>query len=266
MLDVEFAQLSHPGQVREQNEDYVGYVLPETQEQARTHGWLFALADGVGGQEYGEVASRAAVECLLAGFRQAAAGQSLSALLPRLAQAANAHVLEAGLGAGTGGAAIATTLVACALRFDRAAVVHAGDSRCYLVRRSHASALTRDHTVANDQLRLGVVSPREAAGVPTRHMLSRSLGTDLFVNADTSEHQLVTGDVLVLCSDGLHGAVGASEIARIVSHTADLNAAAQELVALANRRDGSDNITVQLVRVRGVERVGMYRGRPYRLH
>lgn len=266
MLDVEFAQLSDPGRVREQNEDYLGYVLPPTPEQARTHGWLFALADGVGGQEYGEVASRAAVECLLSGFRQAAAGQSLSTLLPRLVQAANAHVLEAGLGAGPGGAAIATTLVACALRFDRAAVVHVGDSRCYLVRRSHAAALTRDHTVANDHVRLGLVPPREAAGVPTRHMLSRSLGGELFVNADTSEHQLVTGDVLVLCSDGLHGAVAASEIARIVSHTADLNAAAQELVALANRRDGSDNVTVQLVRVRGVERVGMYRGRPYRLH
>jgi PPM family protein phosphatase len=71
--------------------------------------------------------------------------------------------------------------------------------------------------------------------------------------------------VLALCSDGLYGAVPESDIARVVSHSLDLNAAARELVALANERDGSDNISVQLVRVRSVERVGMYRGRPYKL-
>jgi len=76
---------------------------------------------------------------------------------------------------------------------------------------------------------------------------------------------VLTGDVLVLCSDGLHGSVSAADIAGVVSRTNDLNAAAQKLVALANERDGSDNVSVQLIRVRGVERVGMYRGRPYKL-
>jgi len=265
MLDVEFSQLSDPGRVRAHNEDFLGCVTPATPLEARTHGWLFALADGVGGQEKGEVASRAAVESLLAGFRGAAGGEPLPALLRRLVQAANAHVLGTGLAASPGGIAIATTLVTCALRFDRVVVAHVGDSRCYLIRRGQARALTRDHTVASEHIRLGILSEQEAAETPTRHVLSRSLGSELFVGVEISDHQLLVGDTLLLCSDGLHGALTASQMAHLISHSDDLTTAAQELVALANRQDGSDNISVQLVRVRGVERMGMYRGRPYKL-
>lgn len=266
MLDVEFAELSDRGRVRDHNEDYLGHALPATPEQVRTHGWLFALADGVGGHDLGEVASRAAVESLLAGFREATGEEAHAALLPRLVRAANAHVFETGLAAGpSGGASMATTLVASAVRFDRAVVAHVGDSRCYLIRLGHATPLTRDHTVAGEQERLGLLSAREAAKAETRHVLSRSLGSDLYVNVEVSEHQVFTGDVLLLCCDGLHGSVSAAEMAAAVGQGADLNAAARELVALANQRDGSDNISVQLIRVRGVERVGMYRGRPYRL-
>ncbi len=264
-LEVEFAQISDPGQVREQNEDYLGHVAPAGAAQARTHGWLFALADGVGGQDRGEVASRVAVESILEGFRRAPAGEMLSTLLPRLVQAANARVLEEGLAARSRGPAMATTVVACALRFDRAVVAHVGDSRCYLIRRGEATLLTRDHTVASEQVRLGVLSKPEAAAAPTRHLLSRSLGQELFVSAEVSDHTLLPGDVLVLCSDGLHGAVDTREIARLAALHRDLANAAQELATLANQQDGSDNISVQLVRVRNVERVGLYRGRPYKL-
>jgi protein phosphatase len=140
-----------------------------------------------------------------------------------------------------------------------------GDSRCYLIRRGQASALTRDHTVVGDQVRIGVLSAKEAERAETRHVLSRSLGNDLFVNVDTSEHQVLPGDVLLLCSDGLHGALPETEIAGVAAHNADLQAAALRLVELANQRDGSDNITVQLIRIQSVERIGMYRGRPYKL-
>ena len=133
MLDLEFAQLSDTGRVREHNEDYLGHVVPATPTHVGTHGWLFALADGVGGQEQGEVASRTAVESVLADFRAAAPGESHTALLPRLVKAANARVFEAGLAAAPAAPHIATTLVVCALRFDRAIVAHVGDSRCYLV-------------------------------------------------------------------------------------------------------------------------------------
>ena len=115
---------------------------------------------------------------------------------------------------------------------------------------------------ANEQVRLGLLTAREASKAATKHILSRSLGNEMVVNVDTSEHQVMAGDVLLLCSDGLHGAVEASEMAAVASHGTDLNTAAHRLVALANDRDGSDNISVQLIRIRSVERVGMYGGGP----
>jgi protein phosphatase len=159
---------------------------------------------------------------------------------------------------------MATTLVTCALRFDRAVVSHAGDSRCYLIRRGVAAPLTRDHNLANEQVRLGIMSAKDAKDARTLQMLTRSVGNDLTVKTDTSEHLLEAGDILLLCSDGLHGTVTEKEMAEIGAK-GPLAEAAAALVAVANARDGSDNISVQLIRVRGVERVGMYRGRPYKL-
>jgi protein phosphatase len=205
------------------------------------------------------------VDCLLEGFRESRAGEPHNTLLPRLAEKANLRVYEAGRAAAPGGARMATTLVACALRHDRAVIAHAGDSRCYLIRRGRAILLTRDHTVANEHLRMGLISAGESSQSSTRHLLLRSLGNDLFVNVDVNQTQVIPGDVLLQCCDGLHGAVEAADMARIVTQNRDLREAAQQLVALANERDGSDNISVQVVYIRGVERVGMYRGRPYKL-
>jgi PPM family protein phosphatase len=265
MLEVEFAQISDNGRVRPHNEDYLGHVLPATPEEARAHGWLFALADGVGGAQQGEVASKTAVEALLEGFRDANKGEPLTALLQRAVQAANARVFSAAVASGTAGAGMATTLVACALRHDRVVVAHVGDSRCYLIRGGEATTLTRDHTVASEHERLGLLSAQEAAEAESRHVLSRSLGGGLFVGVEINDHQVFAGDVLLLCCDGLHGSVTPSEIVELVGNGQDLHSAARNLVALANEKDGGDNISVQLIRVLGVERVGMYRGRPYKL-
>ncbi len=259
-LQVEFAELSDRGPTREHNEDCLGHVIPRTAAEARSHGWLFVLADGVGGQEGGEIASRTAVESMVAGFRTARGGESHAALLPALAQAANGRICDAGP------PGMATTLVACAMKFDRAVVAHVGDSRCYLVRHGEARALTCDHTVAGEQQRSGILSRRAAWSAATRYILSRSLGGNLFVSIDVSEHLLMAGDALLLCSDGLHAAVPDAEIAAILGGHADPADAAAQLVAIANERDGSDNVSVQIIRIRSVEHVGMYRGRPYRLH
>jgi PPM family protein phosphatase len=265
MIDVEFAQLSDVGRVRQGNEDYLGYVTADAPERARSHGWLFVLADGVGGHDLGEVASKTAAESVLAGFRSSAAGELHPALLITLVRTANTRVFEAGHAANPAGSRMATTIVACALRHDRATVAHVGDSRCYLIRRSQATLLTRDHTLANEHIRLGLISATEAGTAGTRHLLSRSLGSGLSVSVDVAEHQVLVDDVLVLCSDGLHGSVPGSEIAAVAGNGGDLSKAAQRLVEIANERDGGDNISLQIIRVRGVERVGMYRGRPYRL-
>jgi protein phosphatase len=269
MLELEFAELTDPGLVRTGNEDFVGHVLPATPAQVRDQGWLFALADGMGGHEQGEVASKLAVETMLAGFRKVPKGIMHASLLPKLVQEANAAVYEAGHASQVRGASMGTTLVACALRFDSAVISHVGDSRCYLFRNGSGSLLTRDHTMAAEQLRLGIVSKNdsEANQDPdsNRHMLTRSLGFDLFVAADTITVNIIPGDMLLLCSDGLHGYVPDAMIERIVTTNSSLDKAAAGLIAAANAAGGGDNITAQLIRVVGVERMGLYRGRPYRL-
>jgi serine/threonine protein phosphatase PrpC len=265
MLEIEFAELSDPGLIRPRNEDYLGHFLPSTPEQVRSHGWLFVLADGVGGQQQGEVASRAAVTEVVGGFRRATPMEPHGPLLTRLVQSANARICDAQALAGPGGANMASTIVACALRLDRATFAHVGDSRGYLVRKGKLKALTNDHTVVNEQLRMGILSKAEAESANTHHILTRSLGNNLFVKVDISEIQLQPEDVMLICSDGLHGAVSGPEIARAISQGSDLNSIAAELVATANREDGSDNVSLQLIAIRKVERTAMYRGRPYTL-
>jgi len=265
MLDVEFAQLTDAGLVRNHNEDYLGYIVPGSSEEARSRGWLFALADGVGGQRQGEVASRAAITEVLGGFRRTGGRPMHKDVLADLVRAANARICETEALAGAAGAGMSSTIVVCALRFDRATVAHVGDSRCYLVRGGKARLLTRDHTVAAEQVRMGLLSAQEAAEAETRHVLSRSLGSGLFVNVEVDELLIQAEDVLLLCSDGLYGALSDSELARQLAGKPDLAVAAKELIHRANEEDGSDNISVQLVRIRSVERMGMYRGRPYKL-
>ena len=106
-LDLEYVQISDPGRVRGHNEDFLGCAAPDAPDRLNTHGWLFALADGVGGHDKGEVASKLAVEALLAGFREAVAGEPHPSLLQRLVQAANIQVYETGRAASPGGVAMA---------------------------------------------------------------------------------------------------------------------------------------------------------------
>ena len=260
MMDIEFAEATDCGPVRPHNEDYVGHSLPSSSAHARSRGWVFVLADGVGGHDRGEVASRLAVETVLSECATLAKGENPEALFERSIQAANHRVYEAGHGS------IASTLVACALRFDRATVAHVGDSRCYLIRDGRLKRLTRDHTALADQARLGFFPDRESQRARLRSTLTRSVGTQLFVAPEITEHHVMPGDLLLLCSDGLHGAVLRREdrphrqLHRRASHDA-----AQQLIAIANESDGGDNVSVQLIRVKSVEAVGMYRGRPYRL-
>jgi protein phosphatase len=280
MLDLEFAELSDAGLTRDHNEDYLGHVLPSSPVQVQSQGWLFALADGVGGQERGEVASRLAIETVQAGFRKIPKGIMHVSLLPKLVQNANHAIVDEGNAApqhtdsrysDPGGAIIpsgshmASTLVLCALRFDSAVVSHVGDSRCYMFRNGNLTSLTHDHTMVDEQVRLGLMSKSEAATAANRHILTRCLGAELFVAADTITVNIMPGDVLLLCSDGLHGYVSDAEIQQIISAPSALDQIAAALVGAANAAGGYDNVSVQVIRIRSVERMGLYRGRPYRL-
>jgi protein phosphatase len=270
MLDIEFAELSDTGLQRDHNEDAQGHVLPEHPSHVQSRGWFFCLADGLGGHDHGEVASRLAVDTALEGFRHIPKGVMHVSLLPRLVQEANAAVYEAGhaKSAQSTGIAMGTTFVAVALRFDSAVVSHVGDSRCYLFRNTNGpvlAQLTRDHTMAAEQLRMGILSREDADTGSGRHILTRSLGHEMFVAADTVTVPIQPGDVLLLCSDGLHGTVSDAAIRQTLQTYPDLTRAATALIAQANEAGGPDNISATLIRVRTVERMGLYRGRPYRL-
>ncbi|MGA3264595.1 MAG: protein phosphatase 2C domain-containing protein [Terracidiphilus sp.] len=265
MLDLQFGQASDFGKVRANNEDAMGSFIPASRHQARTHGYLFAVADGVGGLDLGEVASATAISVLTGEFARAQAGAMLISLVPRLIQQANAAVHDCSLTPEHRGMKMATTLVACALRYDQAIVSHVGDSRCYLVRGGKARQITQDHTWINEQRRMGLISASEMAESESRHLLIRSLGPEMFVSPDTTTLTLQAGDVLVLSTDGLHDEMSDKAIAAIVSQNKNVGEIARELVARAVEIDGNDNVSAQVIRVRSVEQVGMYRGRPYRL-
>lgn len=265
MLDVQFGQASDPGKVRTNNEDSLGSFLPSSRHQARSHGYLFVVADGVGGMDLGEVASATAVSVITADFAKSQGDSMLTGLMPRLMQSANAAVHDLRLAPQYRGRQMATTLVACALRHDQAVVSHVGDSRCYHVRDGRARQVTQDHTWVNEQRKLGLISAADIAESESRHVLIRSLGPEMFVSPDTTAVTVRPGDVLVLCTDGVHDEMHEQEIAEIVSQDKDVEEIARELVARAVEIDGNDNTTAQVIRVRSVEQVGMYRGRPYRL-
>jgi serine/threonine protein phosphatase PrpC len=265
MLDVVFAEASDPGKVRTNNEDSVGSFVPGSRHQARSHGYLFTVADGVGGLDLGEVASSTAVTVMTKEFESSPGDAMLISLLPKLVQYANAAVHDRTLAPEYRGQKMATTVVACALRHDQAVVSHVGDSRCYLVRNGRAKQITRDHTWVNEQLKLGLVSESEAAQSESRHVLVRSLGPEKFVSPDTTALTIHSGDVLVLCSDGVHDEMPEATIASIVSQNKAVEEIARELVARAVEQDGNDNTTAVVIKIRSVEQLGMYRGRPYRL-
>lgn len=265
MLDVVFGEASDPGKVRTNNEDAMGSFIPNSRHQARSHGFLFVVADGVGGLDLGEVASSTAISVLTKEFEKAQSGAMLISLLPRLVQHANAAVHDRTLAPEFRGKKMATTVVACALRHDQAVVSHVGDSRCYLVRKGVAKLITQDHTWVNEQRKMGLVSERDIAQSDARHVLIRSLGPEMFVSPDTTALTIQPADVLVLCSDGLHDELPESALAAIVSQSKPIDEIAKELVAHAVDIDGNDNTTAQVIRIRSVEQVGMYRGRPYRL-
>jgi serine/threonine protein phosphatase PrpC len=266
MLDIQFGQASDPGKVRKNNEDALGSFIPASRHQTRALGYLFAVADGVGGMDLGEVASATAIKTITEEFEKAQDGTLLTGLLPRLLQHANSAVHDCRLEPQYRGQTMATTVVTCALRYDQAVVSHVGDSRCYLVRKGQVRQVTDDHTLVNQQRKLGLISAADIAESNSRHVLIKSLGPEMFVSPDTNTLTIQAGDTLVLCTDGLHDEMPLRELAEIVSQpNKDLNAIATELVTRAVEIDGNDNTTAQVIRVRSVEQVGMYRGRPYRL-
>jgi PPM family protein phosphatase len=221
--------VSDTGRKRRHNED--SYVVRPP---------LFAVADGMGGAQAGEVASRLAVEAL-ADDAGAGDGEGRVAALVR---EANRRVYEhAGTDTATSG--MGTTMTLALVENGTVAIGHVGDSRAYLVRDGALEQLTQDHSLVAELIRSGKLSPEEADSHPQRSVITRALGTDPDVDVDTFTIEARPGDVFLLCSDGLTSMVGdAAILEAIEEHGRDLDGAARELVGRANRGGGEDNITV----------------------
>jgi serine/threonine-protein kinase len=179
-------------------------------------------------------------------------------MLSRIFKVANLTVYDAGI-AGAGTDRMATTLTVSLFRRKEIAVGHVGDSRSYLIRQHQIRQLTSDHTFAAMQLKMSLISKAEAASSDMRNMLTRSIGHDPTVQVDYSRHVLRSSDIVVQCTDGLHGSIQEHEILDVVNRMRP-SAACEHLIQLAEKRGSQDNISVQIIRVENVPRVGYYRG------
>ena len=234
---MEFSAASDAGRVRLRNED--SFALVPLRE-----GVLLAVADGVGGERAGEVASAIATRT----FREALTScdgqvprpeplhEALAVANRRILEAREESERQAGMG---------TTMTCAWLSEERLAYAHVGDSRLYLMREGQLSCVTRDHSVAQELVRQGSIPPGEAERHPQRHVLTRWLGFEPFA-CDEGLLELAPGDVVMLCTDGLMAALTEDEMAREMGH--GFAGVALRLVDAANRAGGPDNITVVAAR------------------
>jgi len=255
-MKITYQAVTDVGRRRRDNEDSV-FVNPEQH--------LFVVADGMGGHAAGEVASKVAVEaineflCLTSGDEEITwpfgLDDSMSYDGNRLKTSlryANRKVLDA-TKERSEYEGMATTVAAVLVDSDGTAhLAHVGDSRVYLMRDSILSQLTSDHSWVNEQLQSGIISAEQARTHPLRNVVTRALGGKADLQVDMQLHRIKSGDILLLCSDGLTTMMADDEIASVMNAAqGDIEKAAKNLVANANERGGEDNITVALVQFEG---------------
>ncbi|MGI5894879.1 MAG: PP2C family protein-serine/threonine phosphatase [Candidatus Merdivicinus sp.] len=262
-LKIKAAALTHAGKVRANNEDnfYLnGHIRknPAQKEAAsgfsgRSHKFLAAVADGMGGQEYGEVASLLAVKAL----RPCALQQVKQYAQACIEQANNQICIEIEK---NGGRRMGSTLTALYIDKERAICCNIGDSRCYLFRDGKLHQLSTDHNKAGRLVELGVLTPEQAARHPSRHELTQHLGiypAEMVIQPAFSEPlELKPGDRLLLCSDGLTDMISQEEIAMVLNRDDAPEAISRELVNRALENGGRDNVTVLVMRVQEASGLG----------
>lgn len=248
MLAIDFASLSDRGRVRLNNEDAYGEFVPATTAEVEERGIVFVVADGMGGHRGGEIASRIAVRTILA-FYATEAGADRAKALARAFHEANQTILQEAVADSTL-FGMGTTCTALALHQGRAYFAHVGDSRCYLVRKGRILQVTSDHSIVGEMVRSGIITDEDARTHPRRNVITRSLGAQPDVMAETPDSvELQRGDTFLLCSDGLTAYLSDIDISVVVATHAP-EAAAKTLVHMANEQGGRDNITVQVITVR----------------
>lgn len=245
-LRIEMAELTDIGRRRNDNQDNLARRVPDDPAELDRDGALFVVADGMGGHAAGEIASTVAVQTICNAYFEAAHGEVLQGLAQAIKEANEAILTIARENAGRTG--MGTTLVAAVLCQGILYIANIGDSRAYLLRNGKLRQLTEDHSWVAEQVRAGILTEEQARNHVHRNVITRSLGTQPNVTADVFVEPAREGDVLLLCSDGLHGYVSDEIIAESIS-TYPPDEAAQRLIDLANEAGGPDNITVSIFHI-----------------
>ncbi len=238
--------LTHVGMVRSENQDHWAYWESKDDEDLMGKGRVLVVCDGMGGHNGGTVASRTTVETMVESFKNSAT-HNLKRLLSTAIDKGNASVRDKGA-RDPALRNMGTTCVVVALRGGQAQIAHIGDSRAYRVHAGEIEQVTRDHTYLNDLIEIGLLTPEKAKNHPERNIITRCVGMGDVVQVDYNSREASTGDLFVLCSDGLYNHVEDDEIRdHALEHPPQV--ASQMLVDLANSRGGEDNITVGIVKV-----------------
>lgn len=237
--DISFGSRTDIGYVRDHNEDSLIIIPP-----------LFAVADGMGGHEAGEIASEITVNTLAELAPSHLDAEGLTAAV----EAANYNVMKAPR-QGIGRDGMGTTLTAAMLEGERLLIAQVGDSRAYLLHKGHLQQITRDHSLMADLIEAGQITPEEARVHPNRSVITRAIGSDIHMRPDIYELNVDAGDRILLCSDGLSSMISNNAIESIMRRQSDAQHCADELVNAALENGGADNVTVVVADVPGFSEV-----------
>lgn len=237
--DISFGSRTDIGYVRDHNEDSLIIIPP-----------LFAVADGMGGHEAGEIASEITVNTLAELAPSHLDAEGLTAAV----EAANYNVMKAPR-QGIGRDGMGTTLTAAMLEGERLLIAQVGDSRAYLLHKGHLQQITRDHSLMADLIEAGQITPEEARVHPNRSVITRAIGSDIHMRPDIYELNVDAGDRILLCSDGLSSMISNNAIESIMRRQSDAQHCADELVTAALENGGADNVTVVVADVPGFSEV-----------
>ena len=237
--DISFGSRTDIGYMRDHNEDSLIIIPP-----------LFAVADGMGGHEAGEIASEITVNTLAELAPSHLDAEGLTAAV----EAANYNVMKAPR-QGIGRDGMGTTLTAAMLEGERLLIAQVGDSRAYLLHKGHLQQITRDHSLMADLIEAGQITPEEARVHPNRSVITRAIGSDIHMRPDIYELNVDAGDRILLCSDGLSSMISNNAIESIMRRQSDAQHCADELVTAALENGGADNVTVVVADVPGFSEV-----------
>ncbi len=237
------------GQIRDHNEDYVICKEPTNESEFAQNGWLYIVADGVGGADAGEVASQFASQQTVNNYLRNHSQENWGQRLIDSMQAANTD-LRRMVAERNDNSRMATTMVSVVIDAHKAYFANVGDSRGYLWRKGSFEQVTKDQSLVAKLVEEGAITAEEAENHPRRNVILYSLGSERSPKIDLFERFLEPNDKILLCSDGLTRHVSDDELAEYLAHD-DIQETADQLVDLANNRGGQDNITVSILHFLG---------------